>query len=348
MHPSILLIGNFLSDTSGVKSVSEELFEYLHKSSDRCLITTSSHRSRILRLVDIVMTIILQRSKYEAVSIEVYSGLAFVWAEVSAWLLSWLHKPFVLALHGGGLPLLAEHSPARVRRLLSMAAAVITPSQYIQKALTLIRDDIIYLPNGLKLEDHYFRLRTDPAPRICWLRAFHKIYNPVMAIQVICQLRKDFPDIHLTMIGPDKADGTYDQVVQMIRDHDLKDHVEVFGSVPKESIPSWLDKYDVFINTTSLESFGVAVMEAGAAGLPIVTTNVGELPYLWKNENDALLIPPNDANAMAMAVRRILTEPGLAEKLSCSARKNAERFDWAVILPQWEHLMGKIVEQRQK
>ena len=58
---------------------------------------------------------------------------------------------------------------------------------------------------------------------------------------------------------------------------------------------------------------------------------------------DALLVPPNDPNAMAAAVKRILTEPGLAEQLSRNARKKAESFDWSVILPQWEKLINSVV-----
>jgi glycosyltransferase involved in cell wall biosynthesis len=74
----------------------------------------------------------------------------------------------------------------------------------------------------------------------------------------------------------------------------------------------------------------------------IVSTNVGELPYLWENGVDALLVPPNDPEAMAAAVKRILTEPGLAEKLSKNARIKAEQFDWPIILPQWEELFNSI------
>ena len=79
-------------------------------------------------------------------------------------------------------------------------------------------------------------------------------------------------------------------------------------------------------------------MEAAACGLPIVTTDAGELAYLWQNGMDAMVVPVGDARAMAAVVRRILTEPKLAEKLSVNARRKAESFDWAVILPQWEKL----------
>jgi glycosyltransferase involved in cell wall biosynthesis len=88
------------------------------------------------------------------------------------------------------------------------------------------------------------------------------------------------------------------------------------------------------------------VLEAMACGLCIVSTNVGGLTYLLEDEHDALLVPPNDPAAMAAAVRRLLTEPGLAERLSRNARHKAEEFDLSVILPQWERLIETVADGR--
>ena len=79
-----------------------------------------------------------------------------------------------------------------------------------------------------------------------------------------------------------------------------------------------------------------------ACGLCIVSTRVGGIPYLLEDGSDALLVPPNDPDAMAAAVRRILTEPGLAERLSRNARQKASGFDWRTILPRWEALFTEI------
>jgi len=69
---------------------------------------------------------------------------------------------------------------------------------------------------------------------------------------------------------------------------------------------------------------------------------VGGIPYLLEHDHDALLVPPDDPEAMAAAVYRLLTEPGLAKRLSHNARKKAEHFDWSLILPQWESLLTSV------
>jgi glycosyltransferase involved in cell wall biosynthesis len=140
------------------------------------------------------------------------------------------------------------------------------------------------------------------------------------------------------MIGPDKGDGSLQKVLSLIADYGLKDNITITGPIQNSEVPTRLQDYDLFINTTHLESFGVAVMEAAAVGLPIVTTSVGELPLLWTHGHDALMVPDGDAEAMAKAIAEIISTPTLAENLSRNARVRAEEFNWGSILPTWEKL----------
>jgi glycosyltransferase involved in cell wall biosynthesis len=103
-----------------------------------------------------------------------------------------------------------------------------------------------------------------------------------------------------------------------------------------------MDQGDIFLNTTNVDNTPISVLEAMACGLCVVSTNAGGIPYLLEHERDALLVPPDDAQAMARAVHRILTEPGLAESLSENARRKVEQFDWCAVLPQWERLFSLV------
>src|SRR5262249_13864145 len=79
--------------------------------------------------------------------------------------------------------------------------------------------------------------------------------------------------------------------------------------------------------------------EALACGACIVSTNVGGVRYLLDDRVNALLVPPDDPDAMAEAVAAVLTEPSLARRLSEHARSKAVRFDWRLVLDQWERLL---------
>lgn len=343
---SILLISNFLSKHVHTRGIGEELQDQLVEQGWNVLIT--SHRmNKFFRLIDMLWTIWARRTKYQIAQIDVYSGPAFWWAFLAGRLLYALRKPFVVTLHGGNLPPFSLRHPKQVTWLLHTADAVTTPSTYLQSSLIGVHKDIILLRNGINLTRYRFTARTSPQPDIAWLRAFHEVYNPVLAVKTLALLRDEFPVARLTMYGPDKRDSSFEQVQQLAKDSRLDSQLSTPGSIPKIDVPNKLRRHDIFINTTNAESFGVSVVEAGALGMCIVTTNVGELPHLWTHNHDALLVPPNDPTAMAAAIRRILTEPGLAEHLSRNARATAEQFDWSVILPQWEALF-KVVGDKQK
>jgi glycosyltransferase involved in cell wall biosynthesis len=339
MKPAVLLIGNFLSSSVGVPGVSEGLADKLAAAGWRVL-TTSEKPGRLARVTDMLLTAWRRRGHYQVAHIEVYSGPAFWWAAAMCFLLSGLGKPYLVTLHGGNLPYFARKHPRAVRLMLGSALTVTAPSPYLLDQLRPYRTDIKLLPNPLNLRSYVFRHRERPAPNLVWVRAFDSIYNPSLAPRVLALLAPEFPDAHLTMVGPDKGDGSLQVMRLVAKELGVADRITVTGAVPKLSVPDWLARSDIFLNTTNVDNTPVSVLEAMACGLCIVSTNVGGIPYLLQDGCDALLTPPDDAVAMAEAVRRILATPGLAASLSRQARDQAERCDWRMILPQWEELLA--------
>jgi glycosyltransferase involved in cell wall biosynthesis len=254
-------------------------------------------------------------------------------------------KPYVLTLHGGNLPAFARNKDNRVRRLLRRASAVTAPSAYLFEQMRQYRQDIILLPNPLTVTKYTFRHRQHLSPNLVWLRAFHDIYNPSLAVRVVAILAKEFPAVRLVMVGPDMCDGSRESVMDLAVKLGVDDRVTCTGQVSKDEIPQWLQKGDIFLNTTRVDNTPVSVLEAMASGLCIISTNVGGIPYMLKDESNALLVPSDDHAAMAKAARRLLTEDGLAERLSGNAHRKADQFDWSNVLPRWERLFIDIARE---
>jgi glycosyltransferase involved in cell wall biosynthesis len=337
-RPALLMVGHFLSSSVGTRSVCEDLADRL-SAAGWPVWTTSTHLGRLRRLSDMMLTAWRRRRQYAVVQVDVYSGPAFVWAEMTCRVLRLAHKPYVLTLHGGNLPNFARREPRRVQRLLGSAAAVTTPSRYLLEQMRPYSARLHLLPNALQIDNYEFRPRQHPRPHLVWLRAFHSIYQPELAVEVVSRLVGGFPEIALTMAGPDKRDGSRSRTEALAEQLGIGSRVALPGRVPKAEVPACLNRGDVFLNTTTVDNAPVSVLEAMACGLCVVSTNVGGIPYLLEDQRDALLVPAGDAEAMAAAVRRLLTEPGLAERLSRGARDKAEQFAWSVVLPQWEELL---------
>lgn len=335
---TVLFIGNFLSGSIGTRFFIEELSLKIENMGWR--IKTVSHSSRrVQRLIEMISYILKYRDEYNIAIVDVFSGNAFIWAEITSSLLRLMGKDIILTLRGGSLPFFAAKSPRRMTRLLGCASIVTTPSLFIKNALNTIKDNVCYIPNAIDIINYPFSVKSHVSPKLCWMRAFHRVYNPTLAVKTLSMLIQDYPEIKLTMIGPDKGDGTYQKVIHLARELNVMEYLEIRNSVPKNKVPELLKQHDIFLNTTNYESFGVSVLEAAALGMCIVTTNAGELPLLWTNEQDALLVQTDSDIEMAQAVRRILSDRALSISLSNNARKTAEKFDWTYILPHWETLL---------
>ncbi len=345
MNSTLLLVSNFLSASGGTRGVCEELALRL-QAAGYPVLTTSSQPAKAARLLDMLKTVWSKRHFYKIAQVDVYSGPAFLWAELVAAMLRRLNKPCILTLHGGNLPAFARQNPVRVRRLLSAADEVTTPSRYLLEQMSAYRDDLLLLPNALDLPRYPFRERSPAGPKLVWLRAFHRIYNPSLAPRVLHRLIADFPDAQLTMVGPDKGDGSLQETLDCAAELGVLDRICFQGSVAKEDVPLWINRGDVFLNTTHVDNTPVSVLEAAACGLCIVTTNVGGIPCLLEHERDALLVPADDAEGMARAARRVLTDAELSSRLSLQARAKAQSVDWSAVLPQWERLFETVLNRR--
>ncbi len=334
----ILFVGNFLSGHDGRRTYSEDLAERL-ESAGVPVLRASKRMWKPARLADMVGAALGTLGAYEAAVVDVYSGQAFLWAEAAARAAKARGRRLVLALHGGQLPDFAERHEARVARLLAMADAVVAPSGYLRDALARWRAGIEVIPNAIELERYPFRLRTKVAPRMAWLRSYHEIYNPEMAVGVLARVRARHPEARLVMYGADK-DGSLAQCREAARRLGVDGAAEFRSAIPKEQVGAALTEADVFLNTTNVDNAPVSVVEAMACGLCVVSTGVGGVPYLVEDGVEGLLVKPGDADGMAEAVLRLLEEEGLSARLSAMGRRRAERHGWDAVLPQWLELLG--------
>jgi glycosyltransferase involved in cell wall biosynthesis len=159
----------------------------------------------------------------------------------------------------------------------------------------------------------------------------------MMALKVLELLRQHGHKAHLTMVGPE-GDGSLEACMVAAKRKGLD--VRFTGLLSKAEWTELSEQHNVFINTTNVDNTPVSVIEAMALGLPVVSTDVGGLPYLINNEVDGLLVPPNDPQAMADAIMRLQAGPKLCKTLTKNARKKVEQFDWAVVKTQWQALLS--------
>ena len=338
---AVLFVGAFPGPAALDRYVSGDLALRLQSLGWRTRVTSRRLR-RLTRLWDIMIEIWRARGEYEVACIDVFSGPAFLWAEVAAWSLRRLNKPYVLILHGGSLPEFAARWPGRVRRLLASANIVTAPSGYLEQRMAHYRPEIRVIPNPIDISLYPYRERSPARPKLIWLRAFHEMYNPVMAVKVVAALSSKYPDIHLTMVGPDKGDGSLQRTKAEVVKAGLVEKVRFSGPVQKNEVPRVLAEADIFLNTTNVDNTPVSVIEAMACGLCVITTRVGGTPFLVSDGRDGLLVECGDVKAMAEGVARLLEDEHLARRLSQTARQKANDWNWPRMLADWDRLLSRV------
>lgn len=344
--PRLLILGDLVSRHTRYFGVAEDMADRL-QARGYSVLRSSSRRGKLGRLLDRVYTAIARRQEYDVAYVDVFSGRAFMVAEAACWALRRARRPYVLTLHGGNLPQFAQRWPRRVRYLLGSARAVTAPSPYLVQEMAPYRDDVVLLPNAIDLSSYHFRLRDRPVGRLLWLRAYRRLYNPLMAVHVVAALKAAGVDVHLAMYGPDYGDGSLQRCHQAAAQLGVQDRIDFCAGIPKGQVPEALQQGDIFLNTTDFDNTPVSVMEAMASGLCIVSTRAGGIPYLLEQEQEGLLVPLRDPQAMAHAVQRVLTDPDLARRLSQSARRKAETCDWEPILAKWDEVFRNAARERE-
>jgi L-malate glycosyltransferase len=330
--PTLLLVGNHRgSHPTALPAVCTTLAR-LFGDRGFTVRKASSFDARPLRLAH--MTLAAARGNFDIAVVEVYSGTSFVWAETTSLAARARGRRVVLALHGGSLAEWSRGKEGRVRRLFDAANAIVTPSRSLARWVATLGARATVIENPIELE-RFSRVERRPMkePVVLWMRALHPIYDPETALRAFARVHERRRSARLVLAGPDRGLG--ESLRRMARELGVERSVEMPGKIPPERVPEVLAGASVFLNTTTAESFGLAVMEAAAAGVPIVSSPAGELAERWTDARDSLIAPIGDVAAFASAMERVLTEPDLAERLTHEAKRRAESCVFAELLPRW-------------
>ncbi len=249
---SILYVGNKLTrNDSGTPTTLDTLSSRLKEEGIK-VYSASGKRNKVIRLLHILYTIIRYGKKVSAVLIDTYSTQNFYYAVAVGNLCRLLRIPYVPILHGGNLPRRLRNNRSLSYKLFNGAKTNVAPSKYLMDAFAAEGyHNLTYIPNSIEIEQYSFLPRKEIKPKLLWVRSFAEIYNPMLALQVVEKLKKDFPDASLCMIGPEK-DGSLQKCKAYATEHQLP--VIFTGMLSKEAWRQRSKDFDIFINTTNYDT----------------------------------------------------------------------------------------------
>jgi phosphatidylinositol alpha-mannosyltransferase len=205
-------------------------------------------------------------------------------------------------------------------------------SQYFQGPYDII-------PNGIdvaRFQDvEPFAWANDGTPRILFVGRFNEPRKGFKyLLRALPQVQQQFPGARLVVVGR----GDPDKFAGLMERYDVRG-VDFVGQATAADLPRYYASCNVFCApSTSGESFGIVLLEAMAAGIPVVAGDIPGYRSVIRPGVDGSLVPPKDANALALALVRMMADSELRRSLVMTGRQTAQRYDWTEIARQVLHV----------
>lgn len=192
------------------------------------------------------------------------------------------------------------------------------------------------IPNGIDVE-HFaqelppFREFCDGKVNILFVGRLEKRKGLRYLLGAFARLKWDYPNLRLLVVGPGRIHKDY---WQLLSERNVEDVVFV-GGVPYRDLPRYYRTADLCcFPATGKESFGIVLLEAMAAGKPIVASDIEGFRCVVRPGEQALLVPPQDEEALARALETLVLRPELRQELGACGRRTVEAYRWERVADQ--------------
>jgi glycosyltransferase involved in cell wall biosynthesis len=211
---------------------------------------------------------------------------------------------------------------------------------------------VTVVPNGVdlscfnrKVDASFMReeLGIGDEPLVVTALRLIKGKSPELLISAFAMVLKVIPNAKLVIAGSGQEE---DNLSRQIKDLNITNSVFMVGKLPKEKVAQLMAAANVFVLPSKMESFGLTLLEASAAGVPVVCANAGGVPEVFQDGFNGLLYPPGDDDAMAKAIIRLLQDSKLAHKISVNAVDTANQFTWERTAEQTLQVYKEVLQEK--
>lgn len=197
------------------------------------------------------------------------------------------------------------------------------------------KGDVKILPNGVEVERFAQALPARDVPEgriLLFVGRLEPRKGLPYAMRAFALLAERYPDLHLVVVGDGPERHALDELPPALRER-----VHMKGKVSYEALPTYHQAADIFISpATGAESFGIVLVEAMAAGLPVVASNIPGYREVARDGRESRLVTPSDPVALAQGIAHLLDHPEECARLGANGAARAEAFAWERIIDELE------------
>ncbi|MGH2405161.1 MAG: glycosyltransferase family 4 protein, partial [bacterium] len=210
------------------------------------------------------------------------------------------------------------------------------------------RENIFRVP--VSIPDEWLRVdghQRVVEPRVIWIGKFHRYKCPHHLIEAMAHVVEEVPDARLVLAGR-RSDSKFErQLKRLARDLGLAGRVEFLFNIAEEEKWALLRRCRVLALPSSVEGFGIVVLEANASGLPVIASS-GVPEGAVRHGGNGLRYPFGDIRALAGCIIRLLKDEELHATLSANGRMFAQQFGWQSVGEQFEAVVRHALDRRRR
>jgi glycosyltransferase involved in cell wall biosynthesis len=236
--------------------------------------------------------------------------------------------PVVVNYRGGGADAFLSKSLQFVKPTLARASALAVPSGFLQEVFARYGFASTVLPNVVDT------MRFSPigptadrpgTPHLVVARNLEAIYDVGAAIGALARVRSSLPAASLSIAG---TGPELPALIALAQSLGVATATRFTGRLERDEMAALYRSADVVLNPSRVDNMPNSVLEALACGVPVVSTDVGGLPYIVQDRRTAMLVQPGNNAAMADAVIDLIRERPRAEALAQAGLAEVQRYTW--------------------
>lgn len=322
MMKRILFIANYRKNVGGIAVQMDILKENLLLEGFR--VDIFSTKGNPIRRVGLFFALLAQAREYDVLHVHGCSHwgmLPVVYGIIAGRL--W-NKRVIVTYHGGGAGDYLLRHASFARRWLNRADEVIVLSGYLQDIFNNYRIRNRVIPNILRVQTNIPPERTQIRPNFISVRSLEPLYNISCIIKAFAIVKTAIPAARLTIMG---KGSQRESLETLVRELQLAD-VEFTGLVPNTDVPQYLRESDVFLSATGADNMPVSLLEAYRAGLLVISSEVGGIPYILKDGETGLLFSWNDEKQLAEKMQWVVNHQQESLRMIANAKEYVEQYSW--------------------
>lgn len=328
---NVLLICNYKPGVGGISGQVEILQRKLRSEGHTADIFST--KASVLQRLLIPFRLFSVAKHYDVLHIHCCSGWGFLPAAVGVTVGRRLKKRMVLTYHGGGGEHFFDKHSHLVRHYLTRTDVNIVLSGFLAKVFDKHNLPYTIIPNIIELDGSHYRERKEIKPHFICIRSHEELYNIPCILRAFQQVLAQLPESTLTLVG---NGSQHNALAEMVKELVLT-NVTFTGRVDNKEIYQHLDKADVMLSSPKVDNMPVSLLEAMNAGLLVISSKVGGVPYMVEDNHTGLLFESDNNAELAEKMIWAVNNQTAAQIIIQKAHHTVNQY-------RWENIKNKLYQ----